>query len=340
MRARGLRVARRDAETTRLRLREAGALRDDLRIAREPAHVVLPLRDDALPRPELGEVIEREFDPVGERPPKSYRDLVPVSPEERLELPRAFDVVGDIVLVRLPTGAEAKAPEVGAALLRFVPGARIVGLDRGVQGPERRRCVERIAGNGGWATRHRENGIEFSVDVEAAYFSPRLAREHLRVALDVAPGMSVYDLCCGVGPFALTIARRGVARRIVAVDSNASALGLLQQTLERSGWSGRVEPRRLGIEEFLPTASPVERVVFNLPREGIKYASSVGSVVAPAGRLAFYEVVERGTAESHAEKVIEALGGPGSWQLVDLHEVHPYSPAADLLSYTFVRRAT
>jgi tRNA (guanine37-N1)-methyltransferase len=338
MRARALRVPRGDAESVRQKLRSAGLLADGLRVERDGPDVLLPLRPDAEPPDGLGLTIDHEFAAVRPRAPASYRDLLDLPTEEQRRLPRAFDVVGDIVLVRLPAQLEPRATQIGEALLAFVPGARVVGLDRGVQGPERRRSVERIAGAGGWATRHRENGIELSVDVEAAYFSPRLAREHLRFAVDVVDGMSVYDLCCGVGPFAVTVARDGRARSVTAVDANPQALTLLRTTLARAGLAGRVMPVEARVEEFLETAPPVERVVFNLPREGIKYAPSVGTAVAPGGRLTYFEVVGRGSAEDHAGSVIEALGGAGDWSLREFHPVHPYSPAADLVAYTFNRR--
>jgi tRNA (guanine37-N1)-methyltransferase len=336
MKGRGLRVPRSRGEELRRRLREVDDLRGDLRILREGEFLVFPIAEGRAIPAEWGEVVEREFASARRPVPTDYRQLLDWRPEEKAELPRSFDVVGDIVLIRLPEALEPRKEEIGRALLTFVPTARIVGLDRGVHGPERRRRVERIAGAEGWRTRHRENGLELEVDVERAYFSPRLAREHERVAAEVREGERVYDLCCGVGPFSLLLARDARASHVTAVDSNPDAISMLRATRARYPWGGRIEVVEAPIERFLSRAEAVERVILNLPHEGIKYLPSVAPTIAPRGRLHYYEVTPRAELEGRAEAVVKALG-PGTWKLVDRHLVHPYSPASELVAFVFER---
>ncbi|MGA8663751.1 MAG: methyltransferase domain-containing protein [Thermoplasmata archaeon] len=338
MRSRGLRVPRSEGERVRSRLREEHALRNDLKIAVEGEWILLPV-EPAIELPgDLGELIMWDFEIAAAPGPQDYRDLLVDWPsEEREELPRSFDIIGDVVLLRIPPTLSHRSQEIGAALLRFVPGARIVGADHGVHGAERRRRVERLAGEGDWRTRHRENGLEFEVDLERAYFSPRLAREHARVAGEVRPGERVYDLCCGVGPFAVTIARTGRAASVVAVDLNPAAIALLRTTLARYPFGPSVEPIEASVERFLEGAKPVDVVVLNLPHEGIKYLPSVATVVRPGGRVFYYEVTDREGAEGHERDLQERLGGSPEWRLKDRHVAHPYSPTADLVAFTFER---
>jgi tRNA (guanine37-N1)-methyltransferase len=339
MKGRALIVPRSRGEAIRRALLTDGLLRTDLEILREGERLALPLVDQR-PIPEgMGEVGEREFEPVRSPGPTDYRDLLDLPADEMEGLPRSFDVVGDVVLVRIPGGAASRAGEIGRALLAFVPGARLVGVDRGVHGPERRRSLERIAGTGGWRTRHRENDIEIEVDLERAFFSPRLAREHARVADAIGRGDRVYDLCCGVGPFALTIARDGRAREITAVDSNPEALALLRASLGRQSFGVPVSLFEGPVEAFARTAEPVERVILNLPLEGIKYLPSVARTVAPRGRLYYYEVTPRTELERRGDAVVRTLVRPETWTVVDQHVVHPYSPSADLVSFVLERSA-
>ena len=337
MKARALIVPRDRGEDVRRTLVRAGLLRTDLAILREGSRLALPVVD-RLPLPVgPGEEGEREFLSLRPPGPTDYRELLGLLPDERRQLPRAFDVVGDIVVVRVPDELAARAPEIGRALLSFVPGARIVGLDRGVRGTERRRTLEAIAGSGGWRTRHRENGVEIEVDLDRAYFSPRLAREHALVAASVERGDRVYDLCCGVGPFALTIARDARARAITAVDSNPEALALLRSSYSRQRFGVPLSARETSVEAFAPTAEPVERVILNLPLEGIKYLPSVARTVAGRGRLYYYEVTPRTEVERRGEAVVRALDRPEEWTVADQHVVHPYSPRADLLAVVLER---
>jgi tRNA (guanine37-N1)-methyltransferase len=339
MKGRALLVPRERGEEMRRRLRDAGLLRADLAIRREGAVLALPIVDTQ-PVPEgLGELTEREFEPSRPSMVSDYRDLLDWPEPERGRLPRSFDVVGDIVLVRVPVELGARANEIGAALLEFVPGARIVGRDGGVHGVARRRSIERIAGTGGWSTRHRENGLEVEVDLERAYFSPRLAGEHARVAAEVRPGDRVYDLCCGVGPFSLAIARDGRATRVTGVDSNPEAIALLERSRSRVANGDRITGVVSDVVAFASAAAPVERVIFNLPREGIKYVPSVARTVARQGRLYYYEVTPRTGFERRGEEIVSALRGPDTWALVAMRVVHPYSPSEDLVAFVLERRA-
>jgi tRNA (guanine37-N1)-methyltransferase len=332
-----LRVPRARGELTRRLLLELNLLRTDLAIWSGQDYLLLPLRSGTALPAGLGEVVEAEFAERQVTVHRSYHDLLAWTPEEKSELPRSFDVVGDIVLVRIPAGLEPKRFEIGEALLRFVPRARLVGVDRGVSGPERRRRVERIAGSGSWATRHRENEIELEVDVEKAYFSPRLAREHARVSSAVAPGESVFDLCCGVGPFSVAIALGGHASLVTAVDMNPEAIQLLQLTVDRYRLRDRVRCVNASLEDFVTGQTPASRVIFNLPREGIKYLGLVATLVAPGGQLHYYEIVPREQIVQRGDVLESRLPDRHSWQLVERHVVHPYSPGTDLVAFLFER---
>ena len=336
MRSSGLRVPRTDGEWVRRVLRERHLLRTDLEIRKEGEFLVLPLREERTASIPPGEVVVCEFAPVVHETVSDYRDLLREFSGPRELLPRSFDVVGDIVLIRLPEELAGHGAEIGEALLSFVPSARVVGRDFGVHGAERLRRVERIAGTGGWRTRHRENGIGFEVDVERAYFSPRLAHEHERVAASVGPGEQVSDLCCGVGPFALTIARAAKAAHVTAVDSNPAAIELLEQTRARYPFGRSVTSILAPLESFLPRAPTVDRAILNLPHEGIKYLPSVARTVVPGGSLHYYEITPRAEFDQRAESIMGLLE-PRGWSAVDRHVVHPYAPAADLVGYLFQR---
>jgi tRNA (guanine37-N1)-methyltransferase len=340
MTGRGWRIAAAEAEGVRRVLRDRGLLRDDQAVVREGGDVIFPLRGGAEPPAGLsGARVEREFEARADRGPRNYREAVDLPPELAALLPRAFDVVGDIVLIRLPEELVPRSEEIGRALLEFVPGARLVARDEGVHGWRRTRQLVRIAGDGPWRTVHRENGLALEVDVETAYFSPRLGREHALVAAQVRRQESVFDLCAGIGPFSLTIARAGPSGPIVAVDANPAAIALLESNRHRLGFDVRIRSVCQTMEEFLPSAGVADRVVFNLPREGIKYLTSVGTAVAPAGTLHYYEVTDRDRLGPRPSELLETLGGPSGWRLADRHVVHPYSPIADLIAYSFTRTA-
>ncbi|MCI4325393.1 MAG: methyltransferase domain-containing protein [Thermoplasmata archaeon] len=332
-------VPRHAAETTRRRLVDEGLLRDDLDVGHDGVLVLFPILRAPTESLAEGTVEEREFASRAPEGAQSYRDLVDVPPNVRNALPRAFDVVGDVVLIRLPEELRPHGAAVGTALLQFVPGARLVGLDLGVHGEARLRRLLPLAGEGTWATQHRENGLTLDVDLERAYFSPRLAREHALVAEEVRVSERVLDFACGVGPFAAHIARDGRAREVVAVDSNPVAVALAQVNLARAGPGGRARAVLAPIESFAPSAGACERAILNLPHGGVKYLPSVAATVARGGSLHFYELTHRVDPDHREQELVRMLESSisGPWTVPDRHVVHPYSPAEDLLGYRFER---
>ena len=327
------------AETVRRALVREGFLRGDLHVVHEGGEVAFPMsRLPSAPIPHA-RWEEREF---GVRPgpgAESYRELVDVPPEIRENLPRSFDVVGDVVLIRLPEEVRAYATAVGEALLSFVPGARIVGSDRGVHGTARLRRIERLAGSGGWITVHHENHLSLEVDLERAYFSPRLAREHAAVADEVERGERVIDFACGVAPFGAHVVRDGRAREVVAVDANPDATALAHRNLERAGGGRAFRVVTALLESFAPSAGGCERAILNLPQGGVKYLAQVGATVERGGTLHYYERTGRSRFDDRPTELMKMLGDavPGSWSVTDAHVVHPYSPTEDIVAYRLLR---
>lgn len=337
------------AEEMHRRLIERGILSDTLRPRREGDRVLFPLKPGLID-PTLT-LVEAEFEPRVWRP-DSYRDLVNVPLELRALLPGGFDVIGDMVVVRLPAGLQPYQSEVGEALRRFVPGCRVVALDHGVHGESRLRTLEVIAGKGPLTALHTENGISFRVDLSTAYFSPRLSGEHLKVASLSHDGERLLDLFCGIGPFSMAFLVRNPQARAVAVDSNPDAVALLRENAVRLGILGRLECRAEDASNFLRSEEHFDRVVMNLPHEGYKYLGLVGRHVKSPGWLHFYGIVprEKGRRASSdgripflqkGREILSTLstdGAPGKWSLKEAREVHPYSPTAILVSFTVEKR--
>jgi tRNA G37 N-methylase Trm5 len=121
----GVRVPRSEAEATRRRLLELDALRIDLSVARAGEDVVFPVLDSCGPRLPT---VPFDFEARAVRP-TSYLDLLP--PEVRDGAPRAFEALGDIVVVKVPPAEWAHRATLGRALLEF-HAARAVFHDRGV----------------------------------------------------------------------------------------------------------------------------------------------------------------------------------------------------------------
>ncbi|HTW76558.1 MAG TPA: hypothetical protein VMG14_02180 [Thermoplasmata archaeon] len=60
-------------------------------------------------------------------------------------------------------------------------------------------------------------------------------------------------------------------------------------------------------------------------------------MVAPGGRLYYYEVTPRTERERRGETIVRSFERPQDWTVLPWHVVHPYSPASDLIVLEFDR---
>ncbi len=173
----------------------------------------------------------------------SYRDLLVGSlPEDVVSrLPRSFDIVGDIALIRLDDDLITYGREISEAIMRIHRGVRAVYARGSAEGSVRIHGIRHIGGERRTTTVYKENGIYFSVDIASMYVNTRLAGERFRVAREVADGSLVLDLFSSYGGFALNIAKIRRAE-VVAIDINPYAVDHMRRSIAMNRLRGSVYP--------------------------------------------------------------------------------------------------
>ena len=107
-----------------------------------------------------------------------------LSPEDLLGFRPSFEVVGDIAMVE-----DSDAERVAAALMSTSKSIKtVIAPISDVEGEFRTRRFRHVAGEARTVTLHKEHGLRYRVDLEGAYFTPRLGTERLRIAGLVSPG--------------------------------------------------------------------------------------------------------------------------------------------------------
>lgn len=323
------------AEAARQFVASLGIGRRDLKLGRQATRLLIPIHEPIEPPLDGATVEVAEFEP--NRPPRSYKDLAKVPDTVRPLLPTSFDIIGDLVLIKIPPSLVPHGPAIGQAILEAHPNLRGVFRDEGVTGPHRVRTLRPLAGEARTRTVHAEYGARFHVDLATAYFTPRLANEHHRVAEAVQPGETFVDATSGVGPFAILAARRRVARRIVAIDLNPTAVALLRENLLLNRLQERVEVVPGDASAELARLKPVDRIVINLPLHGERLLRSAWSNLRSGGTIHYYTVARESEASRIGPRICRQMGDaeerPG--ETLSVHAVHPYSPEDSLLAIDF-----
>jgi len=201
----GVQVGLRQAEKARKYLSENNLLRKDLKVNKDKLFIYFPVKGTSNISNSY-KIIEKEFE-ISEKKPKSYKEIISLSDNLKQDLPTSYDIIGDIILIKLPENLIKYKEEIGKSLLKINKNIKTVCLIQPVTGELRTRDVKVIAGEKRTKTTHKEYGLTFNVDVEKTYFSPRLATERKRVVSLIKPDEMVVDMFAGVAPFSIMIAK-------------------------------------------------------------------------------------------------------------------------------------
>lgn len=326
MQAPALRVPLQDGERVRRALLDGGALRLDLKVRREGGELLLPLLDAA---PRLGyPVAMAEFEETDDGPRHYAERLGHLPDAARALLPSSFDVIGDVLLVKVPDELREHEDDIARALLETTPRVATVAQDEGVTGELRVRALRVLAGRPTTATEHVEYGVRLRVDPATCYFSPRLATERHRVARLVREGERVVDLMAGVAPFALVIAKHSGAARVDAVDLNEAAVAFARENVKLNRMEGRVFPEHADARAWAAKhASVADRVVTNLPHSAHAFLEDALRVLKDEGAWHYHCIQsEEGLGRHLAELADRARDAGRAMTVTATRVVRTYSP--------------
>jgi len=306
-------------------VRRLNLLDRELRVKRVGDHLYIPLISEPFSAhieelekslPEF-EVSASSFPERAKRPLKlvdSLEDRLP--PHLLASLPRAIDFVGEIAVVEIPPELEGHKRLIGEAILATHKRVCTVLAKSGaVRGTYRLREFEVIAGVDKTKTVHKEHGCTYHVDLSEVYFSPRLSREHDRVASQVREGETVVDMFAGVGPFSILIAKKCRNVRVYSIDVNPNAVRYLEKNIAVNGVEKRVAPilgdARQIVEEKLTGVA--DRVIMDLPERALRYVDVACKAIRTEGGIVhYYEFTdEPGPLDAAKNRLIEAVKRTG-----------------------------
>ena len=224
-----------------------------------------------------------------------------LSEEENDQLISAFDQIGDIIIVRIPDSLISKKEIIGKTLLEEVSTAKSIFYQSSpVEGDFRTRKLEIIAGEDKTQTEYKENGCRFIVDVEKAFFSPRLSTERERIASLVKDGEIVVNMFGGVGMFSLLAAKDTVCT-VYNLDINPVAAQLCKENAQINKLKGKVISLNGDASEIIneKLVGKADRVLMLLPERSDEFLDSALLTLKKEGIIHYYSHI-------HAEKKQDA----------------------------------
>ena len=217
------------------------------------------------------------------------------------ELVSAFDQIGDIIIVRIPDSLISKKKVIGKALLQQVKTAKSVFYQSSpVEGDFRTRNLELVGGERKTETEYKENGCVFIVDVEKAFFSPRLSTERERISNLVNEGDVIINMFGGVGMFSILAAKKKSCT-VYNIDINPVASKLCEENIRLNKLKGKVislngDATKIIKEKLQDKAN---RVLMLLPERSDEFLDTAISSLKKHGIIHYYSHI-------HAEKKQDA----------------------------------
>ena len=102
----------------------------------------------------------------------------------KLQLPKSYDCIGSIAILKFPKGTKLREKKkIAEELLRERKNIKtVVEKVEKVKGRLRTFKTRFLAGEKTKETIHKESGCLFKLDIDKTYFSPRLSGERLEIA--------------------------------------------------------------------------------------------------------------------------------------------------------------
>ena len=249
-----------------------------------------------------------------------------LSEKENEQLISAFDQIGDIIIVRIPDSLVSKKQVIGKTLLEQISTANSVFYQSSpVEGDFRTRQLEVIAGEDKTQTEYKENGCKFIVDVEKAFFSPRLSTERERIAGLVKEGEVIINMFGGVGMFSL-LAAKNTACTVYNIDLNPVAAQLCKENTQINKLKGEVislngDATQVINEQLVGMA---DRILMLLPERSDEFLDSALLGLKNNGIIHYY-------SHMHADKKQDAA------KLSEEHFLSVNKTSAEIISSRNVR---
>ena len=314
-------VDRADGEQTRQALAKAGVLSDDYQIIHDDGTLYIPVTDSA----GVPDGFETTFRALPARQTVQ-------TPADILGYEPSLERLGDVVIV--DEDDSERAHEIAEAVMAAdLPVRSVLNRASKIKGELRVRDWELLAESDDsevdrspTETVHREYGHEFLLDLDAVYFSPRLATERNRVVQQIQPGEHVLDMFAGVGPFAIPAASRGA--EVVAVDLNETAIGYLRENASRNKVVDRITAISGDVREVATDYQGwADRLVMNLPHSANEFVETAVDLASEECMLHYYDIQHDSDPFGPGIETIRAAAEPEYELTVETeHVVRSYAP--------------
>lgn len=317
-----IRVPRKQGENIRQKLLKEGILRTDLKIKQNKDFIYFPInknikwKEYPLKKGEFKEYVKKSFQDIAQ-------ESIPPN-----QIPRSFDIIGDIGIIRPSDDQRKYSEKIGKALLKAHTNLNVILLDEGVQKDYRLRQVTWVAGEKRTETVLKEYGMKLWIDIAQVYYSPRLSSERYRIACQIKKRSIIIDMFAGVAPFSILIAKIANPKKVYAFDINPQAVYYAKKNIIENKVADKIALFTGDAKDILPELNiKADHIIMNLPHQAHTFFADA---LPYAKIIHYYTILKKTEIESHIKKLRNDAKKNGYHiRACDIRIVGSYSPAKD-----------
>lgn len=263
---------------------------------------------------------------------------------EGMDIPSSFETVGHIAHLNLRDNQLPFKHVIGQVILDKNQQIRtVVNKTDNIETKFRTFPMEVIAGDDDMLVELHECKAAFRFNYAEVYWNSRLQQEHLRVVRSFAPSDVVCDMMCGIGPFAIPLALRGI--KVLANDLNPRSFHYLKENIALNKVEHLVEAYNLDgrafVAQLLAERKQFSQVLMNLPAIALEFLDVFpGQFDHWEGELPFVHCYCFSNAEDSFEADVRAraesvLGGKLDPERTSFHQVRDVAPKKVMMCLSF-----
>lgn len=204
-----------------------------------------------------------------------------------------FSIIGRIFHLNLKNELLPYKEVIAEVLLdKFKNCNTVVNKNKTISNEFRNFEMEVLAGDKNLKVIVKENNVQFELDLGKVYWNPRLCTEHERIINKLTEKDILYDVFCGIGPFAIPAAKKGCT--VLANDLNPDCISYLTSNIKlnkvnpdrvrifnKDGKNFIKEDIRKHMLEYVPRPGTKIHVTMNLPQIAVEFLSNFQDLFEP-----------------------------------------------------------
>ena len=228
------------------------------------------------------------------------------SKQELEVLPRGYQILGNILIIRLKPKLMKNRKLIGEVVLELFPYIHTVCLMKEIRGITRKPKIEVIAGCKATQTLHKEHDCQFLLDVSETMWSEGNKNERIRLTKIVKPKETIVDMFAGIGYFSIPIAKYSKPRKIYAIDINPKAIEYLRKNIWLNNVENKIEVLEGDCRKFSKILeNTADRIIMGYLIKTEKFLPYAFKIAKNNAVIHFHRTVKQEEIEKIKKRIVE-----------------------------------